>query len=173
MNSKDIKIQGLGFVLTATGLLKVLWNKLFPELFGWKKITYWQSVMLYVICKALFDFRYTIKDSFNFGNNSINGESVGKKNPAKSSVKTTETTTESTSEETEETCTENSPKQKADKKIVKEVKKEMKKEIKKEDKENVKDAKKTDSKAKVKEEIEVEMADDDAQVLEFSKKEKK
>ena len=79
-NSK-FEIQGIGFLITITGLLKILWNKLFPELFGTKKITYWQSVMLYLICKALFDFRYNIKDSFNFGNNTINGEeSSNKKN---------------------------------------------------------------------------------------------
>lgn len=75
----NIQIQGIGFLLTITGLLKILWNKLFPELFGTKKITYWQSVMLYLICKALFDFRYNIKDSFNFGNNTINGDKSEKK----------------------------------------------------------------------------------------------
>lgn len=70
----NIQVQGIGFLITITGLLKYLWNKLFPELFGTKKISYWQSIMLYLICKALFDFRYNIKDSFNFGNNTINGE---------------------------------------------------------------------------------------------------
>ncbi len=79
----NIQFQGVGFAITITGLLKVLWNKVFPELFGWKKITYWQSIMLYLICKALFDFRYNIKDSFNFGNNNINSDGVSKKAPIK------------------------------------------------------------------------------------------
>ena len=83
MKNTNIQVQGVGFILTITGLLKVLWNKLFPQLFGWKRITYWQSVMLYLICKALFDFRYNIKDSFNFGNNTINGEKAGKKSSGK------------------------------------------------------------------------------------------
>ncbi len=70
----NVQIQGIGFLITVSGLLKFLWNKLFPELFGTKKITYWQSIMLYFICKALFDFRYNIKDSFNFGNNTITND---------------------------------------------------------------------------------------------------
>ncbi len=84
----NIQFQGVGFAITITGLLKVLWNKVFPELFGWKKITYWQSVMLYLICKALFDFRYDIKDSFNFGNNTISSDGVSKKAPEKATSET-------------------------------------------------------------------------------------
>ena len=83
IDKSNIQFQGVGFALTATGLLKILWNKLFPQLFGWKKITYWQSVMLYLICKALFDFKYTIRDSFNFGYNNINGENIDKKKAGK------------------------------------------------------------------------------------------
>ncbi len=90
MKNSNVQIQGIGFALTITGLLKVLWNKLFPELFGFKKITYWQSVMLYLICKALFDFRYNIKDSFNFGNNTINGDSAKKNAPKKEDKAETE-----------------------------------------------------------------------------------
>lgn len=92
----NVQVQGVGFAIVLTGLFKYLWNKLFPELFGWKKITYWQSVMLYVISKALFDFRYDIKDSFNFGNNSINSDGVSKKKT------TTEATSEAVTEAVEE-----------------------------------------------------------------------
>jgi len=64
----NVEIPGVGGLFAVTGLLKYLWNKLFPELFGWKKITYWQSLLLYLISKTLFDTRFSIKESFNVGN---------------------------------------------------------------------------------------------------------
>ena len=64
----NVEIPGVGGLFAVTGLLKYLWNKLFPELFGWKKITYWQSLLLYLIAKTLFDTRFSIRESFNVGN---------------------------------------------------------------------------------------------------------
>lgn len=75
----NIEFAGVGGLFAITGLLKYLWNKLFPELFGWKKITYWQSVMLYLVGKTLFDSRFSIRDSFNVGHNTFNPKSKSEK----------------------------------------------------------------------------------------------
>ena len=75
----NIELPGVGGLFAITGLLKYLWNKLFPELFGWKKITYWQSVLLYLVGKTLFDSRLSVKDSFNMGLNTYNHKPADKK----------------------------------------------------------------------------------------------
>jgi hypothetical protein len=35
-------------------LVKLLWNWLTPELFGWREITFWQGLGLLVLCRMLF-----------------------------------------------------------------------------------------------------------------------
>lgn len=42
--------------LVAGALVMLLWNYIFPDLLGIKKITYWQSVALFALCKLLFGF---------------------------------------------------------------------------------------------------------------------
>lgn len=35
-------------------LVKLLWNWLLPEIFGWRAITFWQAVGLLALCRILF-----------------------------------------------------------------------------------------------------------------------
>ncbi len=35
-------------------LVKLLWNWLFPSLFGWRQITFWQAFGLLALCRLLF-----------------------------------------------------------------------------------------------------------------------
>lgn len=37
-------------------LIQLLWNALLPQLFGWKAITYWQGVGLFLLVKLFFGF---------------------------------------------------------------------------------------------------------------------
>ena len=43
-------------VFTAVGgeIVKLLWNALLPELFGWPQVTFWQALGLLVLCRILF-----------------------------------------------------------------------------------------------------------------------
>jgi hypothetical protein len=42
-------------VLAAIGkIVELLWNALLPALFGWPRITFWQSLGLLVLCRILF-----------------------------------------------------------------------------------------------------------------------
>lgn len=51
----------IGFIILGVGLLflfgfvvRLLWNWLMPELFGLKKVTYWQAWGLLLLCSILF-----------------------------------------------------------------------------------------------------------------------
>lgn len=75
--NQQISVNGFGIGLAVTGLFKLMWNKVMPEVFGVKKVTYWQSILLVLIAKALFGAASYIKDSFNFGNDNNNISNVG------------------------------------------------------------------------------------------------
>jgi Ca2+/H+ antiporter, TMEM165/GDT1 family len=36
------------------GVVKLLWNWLLPQLFGWSEITFWQALGLLALCRILF-----------------------------------------------------------------------------------------------------------------------
>ena len=42
------------FFLLACLILKLLWNSTFPDLFGWKRISYWTSIKILLIAFILF-----------------------------------------------------------------------------------------------------------------------
>ena len=42
------------FVFLGGQLVRLLWNALLPELFGWPEITFWQGLGLLVLCRILF-----------------------------------------------------------------------------------------------------------------------
>ena len=42
------------FVAIGGEVVKLLWNWLLPMLFGWRQITFWQSVGLLALCRILF-----------------------------------------------------------------------------------------------------------------------
>lgn len=42
------------FIALGGAVVRVLWNWLTPELFGWKMITFWQAVGLLALCRILF-----------------------------------------------------------------------------------------------------------------------
>ena len=42
------------FVAIGGQVVQHLWNWLLPELFGWRQITFWQSVGLLALCRILF-----------------------------------------------------------------------------------------------------------------------
>jgi hypothetical protein len=42
------------FVWIGGEVVMRLWNWLLPELFGWKQITFWQSLGLILLCRILF-----------------------------------------------------------------------------------------------------------------------
>ena len=60
MKKKLIWMIPLGIVVMAAFIalggtvVMLLWNWLFPMLFGWKLITFWQSVGLLALCRILF-----------------------------------------------------------------------------------------------------------------------
>ncbi len=60
----EIRLEGAGFLFAVTGLLKLVWNNVCPDIFGLKKITYKQSLLIYILFKALFGASNVIKDSF-------------------------------------------------------------------------------------------------------------
>ena len=49
---------GIGAVILVAWLggtiVKLLWNWLMPELFGWPQLTYWQALGLLALCRILF-----------------------------------------------------------------------------------------------------------------------
>ena len=42
------------FVAIGGEVVKLLWNWLAPEIFGWRMITFWQALGLLVLCRILF-----------------------------------------------------------------------------------------------------------------------
>jgi hypothetical protein len=42
------------FVAIGGGIVMLLWNWLFPPLFGWPTITFWQGLGLLALCRILF-----------------------------------------------------------------------------------------------------------------------
>jgi hypothetical protein len=42
------------FTFLGGEIVKLLWNWLTPELFGWRAITFWQALALLVLCRILF-----------------------------------------------------------------------------------------------------------------------
>ena len=42
------------FVFLGGELVRLLWNWLLPELFGWPEITFWQGLGLLALCRILF-----------------------------------------------------------------------------------------------------------------------
>jgi len=42
------------FVFIGGEAVKLLWNWLLPELFGWRAITFWQALGLLALCRILF-----------------------------------------------------------------------------------------------------------------------
>lgn len=44
----------LAFVAVGGAVVLWLWNWLFPALFGWRKISFWQAVALLALCRILF-----------------------------------------------------------------------------------------------------------------------
>ena len=42
------------FVFVGGEVVKLLWNWLAPDLFGWRPITFWQALGLLVLCRILF-----------------------------------------------------------------------------------------------------------------------
>jgi len=50
-----LAIAGVAIVGFLGGeIVKLLWNWLMPELFGWRTITFWQALGLLVLCRILF-----------------------------------------------------------------------------------------------------------------------
>ena len=44
----------LVFIAIGGEIVRLLWNWLLPGLFGWRQITFWQSVGLLALCRILF-----------------------------------------------------------------------------------------------------------------------
>ena len=44
----------LVFIFIGGEIVKHLWNWLLPELFGWRRIGFWQAVGLLALCRILF-----------------------------------------------------------------------------------------------------------------------
>ncbi|HEV2705468.1 MAG TPA: hypothetical protein VGV59_06060 [Pyrinomonadaceae bacterium] len=42
------------FVALGAEIVRLLWNWLLPQLFGWREITFWQALGLLVLCRILF-----------------------------------------------------------------------------------------------------------------------
>ena len=42
------------FVALGGQVVKLLWNGLLPELFGWPQVTFWQALGLLALCRILF-----------------------------------------------------------------------------------------------------------------------
>jgi len=42
------------FVFVGGEIVRLLWNWLVPDLFGWRPITFWQALGLLVLCRILF-----------------------------------------------------------------------------------------------------------------------
>lgn len=42
------------FAFVGGEIVKLLWNWLAPELFGWREITFWQGLGLLALCRILF-----------------------------------------------------------------------------------------------------------------------
>jgi hypothetical protein len=44
----------VGFVALGGEVVRLLWNWLLPELFGWREITFWQALGILALCRILF-----------------------------------------------------------------------------------------------------------------------
>jgi hypothetical protein len=42
------------FMLVGGQVVRLLWNWLTPELFGWRQITFWQAIGILALCRILF-----------------------------------------------------------------------------------------------------------------------
>src|SRR3546814_1271017 len=49
-------IMAVAFVFLVGFLVMTLWNHTLPALFGISTLTFWQAVMLFLLCKILFGF---------------------------------------------------------------------------------------------------------------------
>jgi hypothetical protein len=50
-----LAVVGLvAFVAIGGAVVRLLWNWLMPELFGWREITFWQALGLLALCRILF-----------------------------------------------------------------------------------------------------------------------
>jgi hypothetical protein len=95
-----ILLGSLAFVALGGEIVRLLWNWLLPELFGWRPITFWQALGLLALCRILFGgfgrgmhggahrgrmarmtpeererFRQRVRERFGFG--AFHGESRG------------------------------------------------------------------------------------------------
>jgi hypothetical protein len=50
-------IVGIGFVFLCGWIVMLLWNWLMPDIFGLKRLTYWQAWGLLILCHILFKGR--------------------------------------------------------------------------------------------------------------------
>lgn len=50
-----LALAGIALLAALGGeIVKLLWNALLPELFGWRAVTFWQALGLLVLCRILF-----------------------------------------------------------------------------------------------------------------------
>jgi len=42
------------FIFIGGEIVRLLWNRLLPTLFGWRQITFWQALGLIALCRILF-----------------------------------------------------------------------------------------------------------------------
>lgn len=65
----------VGFVLLVIWILQLLWNSTFPDLFGWKAISFWTSFKLLLIAAILFGG--AMKIPFGYGMSATNTDANG------------------------------------------------------------------------------------------------
>jgi hypothetical protein len=49
-----VMVGMLVFAAVGGGVVRLLWNWLMPDLFGWSPITFWQALGLLALCRILF-----------------------------------------------------------------------------------------------------------------------
>ena len=54
-------LGGIGLVFLGGWIVQLLWNATISEIFSVQAITYWQALMLIILCKILFGSHYNVK----------------------------------------------------------------------------------------------------------------
>ncbi|MCD4796599.1 MAG: hypothetical protein K8R49_05460 [Candidatus Cloacimonetes bacterium] len=54
-------IGGIGLVFLLGWVVQLLWNATVSEIFDVKTITYWQALMIIILCKILFGSHYNVQ----------------------------------------------------------------------------------------------------------------
>ena len=54
-------IGGIGLVFLLGWIVQLLWNATISEIFSVQAITFWQALMLIILCKILFESHYNVK----------------------------------------------------------------------------------------------------------------